>query len=118
MKLTNTHRLILEMLLRHPEGIRREDINAVLWREGERILDDRRRLFKYLDSFRKSLCLNIATVHLGATDFKYRLCGEALPFKRPFMLTPEGLPLRSFQGPVWRGGFSDHLPLVVEFTVP
>ena len=74
MKLTNTHRLILEMLLHHPEGIRREEINEVLKREGERVLDDRRRLYKYLDSFRKSLGLNIATVHLGATDFKYRLC--------------------------------------------
>lgn len=74
MKLTNTHRLILEMLLHHSEGIRREDINEVLKREGERVLDDRRRLYKYLDSFRKSLGLNIATVHLGATDFKYRLC--------------------------------------------
>ena len=66
MKLTNTHRLILEMLLHHPEGIQREDINEVLKREGERVLDDRRRLYKYLDSFRKSLGLNIATVHLGA----------------------------------------------------
>ncbi len=57
--------------------------------------------------------------HILVTEsFRRRLCGEALPFKRPFMLTPEGLPLRSFQGPVWRGGFSDHLPLVVEFTVP
>ena len=62
MKLTNTHRLILEMLLHHPEGIRREEINEVLNREGERVLDDRRRLYKYLDSFRKSLGLNIATV--------------------------------------------------------
>ena len=80
MKLTNTHRLILEMLLHHPEGIRREDINEVLKREGERVLDDRRRLYKYLDSFRKSLGLNIATVHLGATDFKYRLCDtEGMP---------------------------------------
>lgn len=47
MKLTNTHRLILEMLLHHPEGIRREDINEVLKREGERVLDDRRRLYKF-----------------------------------------------------------------------
>ena len=57
--------------------------------------------------------------HILVTEpFRRMLCGEALPFKRSFMLTPEGLPLRSFQGPVWRGGYSDHLPLAVEFTVP
>lgn len=57
--------------------------------------------------------------HILVTEpFRRMLCGEALPFKREFMLTPEGLPLRSFQGPVWRGGYSDHLPLAVEFTVP
>lgn len=57
--------------------------------------------------------------HILVTDaFRRRLCGEAMPFKRAFMLTPEGRPLRGFQGPVWLGGYSDHLPLTVEFTVP
>ena len=48
MKLTNTHRLILEMLLHHPEGIRREDINEVLKCEGERVLDDRRSISRLI----------------------------------------------------------------------
>ena len=46
------------------------------------------------------------------------LSGEALPFKRPFMLTEKGVPFRSFQGPVYRRGYSDHLPLLVDILIP
>lgn len=43
---------------------------------------------------------------------------EALPFKRAFMLTDKGTPFRSFQGPIYRRGYSDHLPLTVEIVIP
>lgn len=32
----------------------------------------------------------------------------------PFLLTEKGTPWRTFQGPVYRGGFSDHLPIWVD----
>ncbi len=34
--------------------------------------------------------------------------------KFPFLLTEKGKPWRTFQGPVYKGGYSDHLPLFVE----
>lgn len=34
--------------------------------------------------------------------------------KFPFLLTEKGVPWRTFQGPVYKGGYSDHLPLYVE----
>ena len=34
--------------------------------------------------------------------------------KYPFLLTEKGTPWRTFQGPVYKGGYSDHLPLYVE----
>ena len=34
--------------------------------------------------------------------------------KFPFLLTGEGTPWRTFQGPIYRGGFSDHLPIWVD----
>lgn len=36
--------------------------------------------------------------------------------KLPFLLTEKGVPWRTFQGPVYRGGYSDHLPLYVEIS--
>lgn len=36
--------------------------------------------------------------------------------KFPFLLTEKGVPWRTFQGPVYRGGYSDHLPLYVEIS--
>lgn len=33
----------------------------------------------------------------------------------PFLLTEKGTPLRTFQGPIYKGGVSDHLPLYVDF---
>lgn len=32
----------------------------------------------------------------------------------PFLLTEKGTPWRTFQGPVYKGGFSDHLPIWVD----
>lgn len=32
----------------------------------------------------------------------------------PFLLTKKGTPWRTFQGPVYKGGFSDHLPIWVD----
>ena len=32
----------------------------------------------------------------------------------PFLLTEKGTPWRTFQGPIYRGGFSDHLPIWVD----
>lgn len=32
----------------------------------------------------------------------------------PFLLTEEGTPWRTFQGPTYKGGFSDHLPIWVD----
>ena len=34
--------------------------------------------------------------------------------KFPFLLTEKGTPWRTFQGPAYKGGYSDHLPLYVE----
>ena len=34
--------------------------------------------------------------------------------KFPFLLTEKGTPWRTFQGPAYKGGYSDHLPLFVE----
>lgn len=34
----------------------------------------------------------------------------------PFLLTEGGTPWRTFQGPVYRGGFSDHLPIWVDLS--
>lgn len=36
----------------------------------------------------------------------------------PFLLTEKGVPWRTFQGPVYRGGYSDHLPLYVRILNP
>ena len=32
----------------------------------------------------------------------------------PFLLTEKGTPWRTYQGPVYKGGFSDHLPIWVD----
>lgn len=34
--------------------------------------------------------------------------------KFPFLLTEKGTPWRTFQGPSYKGGYSDHLPLYVD----
>lgn len=36
--------------------------------------------------------------------------------KFSFLLTEKGVPWRTFQGPVYKGGYSDHLPLYVEIS--
>ena len=45
-----------------------------------------------------------------------QLCCEsrAHVVKFPFLLTDKGTPWRTFQGPAYKGGFSDHLPLYVQ----
>ena len=42
-------------------------------------------------------------------------CCESLVHvaKFPFLLTEKGTPWRTFQGPVYKGGYSDHLPLYI-----
>lgn len=35
-------------------------------------------------------------------------------FTRPYMLEKNGVPLRTFSGPVYKGGYSDHLPVFIE----
>lgn len=39
---------------------------------------------------------------------------EAHVAKYPFLLTEKGTPLRTFQGPTYKGGVSDHLPLYID----
>lgn len=36
--------------------------------------------------------------------------------KFPFLLTEEGTPWRTFQGPIYKGGISDHLPIWVDLS--
>ena len=38
-------------------------------------------------------------------------------FRRPYMLTDGGVPLRTFQGPVYKGGYSDHLPVFIDVEI-
>ena len=38
-------------------------------------------------------------------------------FTRPYMLEENGIPLRTFSGPVYKGGYSDHLPVFVELSL-
>ena len=33
---------------------------------------------------------------------------------KPYLLTPEGMPWRTFSGPIYRGGYSDHLPVYLD----
>lgn len=46
------------------------------------------------------------------------ISGEAFPFKRPFILTEKGTPYRTYSGPAYRRGYSDHLPIVVDMVIP
>jgi endonuclease/exonuclease/phosphatase family metal-dependent hydrolase len=41
-------------------------------------------------------------------------CREVKVGHFTFLLTEKGTPLRTFQGPVYKGGFSDHLPIWVD----
>ena len=38
--------------------------------------------------------------------------------RQPWLLTEEGTPRRTFRGPVYQGGVSDHLPLYLDIVVP
>lgn len=40
--------------------------------------------------------------------------GQAVVGRFPFLLTEKGTPWRTFQGPVYKGGYSDHLPIWVD----
>lgn len=42
--------------------------------------------------------------------------GTAYPFSRPFMLDGKGYPFRSFRGPIYQKGYSDHLPIMAPFS--
>ena len=41
-------------------------------------------------------------------------CKEVKVGRFPFLLTEKGTPWRTFQGPIYKGGFSDHLPIWVD----
>ncbi len=49
------------------------------------------------------------------------LAGRAAPRARvaafPFLLTEEGIPFRTYRGPFYQGGVSDHLPLLLELDL-
>lgn len=40
---------------------------------------------------------------------------QAKVAKYPFLLTDDGIPWRTYRGPAYQGGYSDHLPLYVDF---
>ena len=44
-------------------------------------------------------------------------CGKKVCVGRfPFLLTEKGTPWRTFQGPLYQGGFSDHLPVWIDLS--
>ena len=53
---------------------------------------------------------------------KYLKSGSPRIFAEEFILSTnnrgEKAPLRNFQGPIYRNGFSDHLPIVADFLLP
>lgn len=38
-------------------------------------------------------------------------------FTREYMLEKDGVPLRTFSGPVYKGGYSDHLPVFIDLSL-
>lgn len=73
MRLSPRSILILETLLRYPKGVTRDFINEILENNGEKPVDDRRRLFKYFDAFRDSLKIIIDHDKLPGNNYSYRL---------------------------------------------
>ena len=52
--------------------------------------------------------------HILVSRRLHPYCREVKVGRFPFLLTEKGTPLRTFQGPVYKGGFSDHLPIWVD----
>ncbi len=52
--------------------------------------------------------------HILVSRRLHHYCREVKVGRFPFLLTEKGTPLRTFQGPVYKGGFSDHLPIWVD----
>jgi len=64
-------KIILEALLHHPEGLTSKEISAIVVKSGDVALD-RRRLFKYITSFREQHGLHIDSYREGTT-YRYHL---------------------------------------------
>lgn len=54
-------------------------------------------------------------VNVVGYEISGKVSGVAYPFVRPFMLDTKGYPFRSFKGPVYQHGYSDHLPIMAPF---
>ena len=53
--------------------------------------------------------------HILVSPSMLSSCEERVAVGRfPFLLTEKGAPWRTFQGPVYKGGYSDHLPIWVD----
>lgn len=50
-------------------------------------------------------------------ELKPRVEARAHVARFPFLLTEQGTPWRTYQGPVYKGGYSDHLPLYVDLKL-
>ena len=72
MELDRRGKLILEEISHHPEGVSPDEINARLVAEGEDKVD-RKRLFRYVDSFKKNLGININKERYDGVKFRYSL---------------------------------------------
>jgi len=56
-----------------------------------------------------------ASASLVSKESGRRQAWRAEVVKFPFLLSESGIPLRTFRGPSYQGGYSDHLPLYVDF---
>ncbi len=58
--------------------------------------------------------------HILVSDGFLRWQGEAKAHecRLPFLLNDQGAPHRTYRGPAYNGGISDHLPLLLEINVP
>ena len=52
--------------------------------------------------------------HILVSPRLHPYCQKVKVGRFPFLLTEKGTPWRTFQGPVYKGGFSDHLPIWVD----
>lgn len=54
--------------------------------------------------------------HILVSQRLHPRCKELKVGRFPFLLTEKGTPWRTYQGPVYKGGFSDHLPIWVDLS--
>lgn len=90
---------IFRSISKHLTSLMPQDKKELLQAQGTYFF---RKLWGYLDHILVSTCL-LSTIEEKITVGKF-----------PFLLTGEGTPWRTFQGPVYKGGFSDHLPIWVD----